>query len=144
LLTLIKRPRDFVEQAYTTFVSQEQHNTTEPFSLAFWNTRNRLVENMLAASGLTLDQVNKHPHKMILPGDSDLDTDELVATYLAGTPYAGKIQRSIQETVTGKFSAEIATKFASEMSVAGVVPTAKMSAELGWGCIWREISQRFL
>lgn len=37
LLTLIKNPRDLVEQIVATFINQDQDNTTEPYSRAFWN-----------------------------------------------------------------------------------------------------------
>jgi hypothetical protein len=104
LRTLIKRPRNFVEQTFATFLGQQQHNTTEPYALAFWNTRHRLFENMLTASRMTLEQALKNQHKMIFPGESDLDTEELITTYLAGTPFMEFLQTPMPFTLTARFS----------------------------------------
>src|SRR5262249_11734731 len=45
------------------------------------------------------------------------------------TKFAGEIQRTVQNTLTSKYSAEIASKLAAETSFAGPVPSGKLSSE---------------
>ena len=134
LFTLIKRPREFIEQLLATFISQEQYNTAEPYSFAFWNTRHQLFDNLLAASNLTLEQANKNPQKMILPRNSDLDINELVATCLANTPFLELLQTPVPFELTARFSHHhvVATPGAGKTNLIGVL-LAKDFADVAKG-----------
>lgn len=88
LLTLVARPHELVEKIIVTFIAGEPHNTVEPDRYAFWVTRYQLFENLLAASGLSLDQLEKDPHRLVLPTSSRLPAVQLAATYLKHSPFA--------------------------------------------------------
>jgi hypothetical protein len=104
LLTLVKRPQELVEKLIATFLSEEEWNTTEPYRFAFWRTRNQLFENLLAASGTTLEQLERNPHKLVLPRQSGLALEELAAVYLGGTPFLPLLQVPVPFRLTARFA----------------------------------------
>lgn len=123
LSSLIGDLRDFVQRVVFTFLNHDQQNTTEPYSLAFWNTRHQIFENLLSASHLTFEQANKNPHKIVVPSSSDRSTDDLVRAYLGGTPFVDFLQTSIPFELTSRFSHHhiVATPGAGKTNLIGVL-----------------------
>lgn len=79
--------RDLVAAIFAVFVNDDAHNRDPITFRAYQTTRNTLVQNMLEASGLTREQAEKSPNKMIAPASSELTGAALAEAYLAGTPF---------------------------------------------------------
>lgn len=88
LISLMTDPRSFVGAVIGTFLSETNFNADPAAGLAFAATRQQLALNILAASGVTPEQAEKNPTKVVGPQASSLAALELVDAYLAHTPFA--------------------------------------------------------
>lgn len=64
-------------------------------ALAFFETRQQLISNVLSVSNLTYDKMKDAPHKVLWPRDSGLETDAMVRAYLQGTPFLPFLETSV-------------------------------------------------
>ena len=92
LIDLAPDARDLVGRLLGNFFGEDAHNRDPITFRAFQATRNRLFDNVLAASGLSQEQADKNPHKLIGPSDSELTGAALAEAYLAGTPFLALLQ----------------------------------------------------
>ncbi len=87
LLSLIADPRLFVAKIVTTIVKESGNGNDPIAALTFAATRNQIILNVLAASGMTVEQARANPAKLITPEVSQLAPMQLAETYLAHTPF---------------------------------------------------------
>lgn len=92
LIDLVHDARDLVGSLLGVFFGEDSHNRDPITFRAFQATRNRLFHNLLAASGLSQEQADKNPHKIIGPVDSELTGAAVADAYLAGTPFLTLLQ----------------------------------------------------
>lgn len=104
---------DLVGKLLVTFLRDLMPDTPDPIAaLAFMGTRNRLWQNVLDVSRLTLEQAEAAPHRIVAPKDCDLPPPQLIEAYLGGTPLAQYVQLSLP------FSLPLETRF-EHMHVVG-------------------------
>lgn len=79
-------PAALVGHAIWMFTHELMPEADAPLSLAFFETRKRLVENLLAVSNLTWEQMTETPHRVVTPHASKLAPADMMRAYLEGTP----------------------------------------------------------
>ena len=67
----------------------------------------RALQNVLAASKLTLEEAQKRPMRMVWPAASNLAGDELVDTYLSRTPLASLLKSKVNLPLPKRFFVEM-------------------------------------
>ncbi len=105
LFHLVPRLPDVLTQTLATFLVDTSFDDDAPAALTFQHTRAQLSLNVLSASGLSLEEARKAPHRIVMPDAADLPSDALVSTYLAGTPLLDLVQTPVP------FSIPLATRF---------------------------------
>ncbi len=68
-----------------TFLSDTAFEDDYPAALAFAHTRQRLIENLLAASELSFEDAQRQPHRIRAPRDCKLPPQHMISAYLDGT-----------------------------------------------------------
>ena len=76
---------EIVARVLVTFLSETVFEDDYPGTIAFAGTRSRLIDNLLNASGLTNEQAERYPNRIVGPLDSKLSPQDLIKAYLAGT-----------------------------------------------------------
>lgn len=79
-------PAALVGRTIWTFTHELMPEADAPLALAFFETRKRLVENLLAVSNLTWEQMTETPHRVVAPHASKLAPADMMHAYLDGTP----------------------------------------------------------
>ncbi|MCX7310214.1 MAG: ATP-binding protein [Alphaproteobacteria bacterium] len=80
LISVIPDPHDLIDKIINTFTTEDVLNDG-----LFTYLQDRFYENVCRASGVQPYVDTKRP--LISPADSELNADELIDTYLAGTPF---------------------------------------------------------
>ncbi len=81
-------PCEVVSQIVVTFLQDLVPDTPDAIAaLAFQGTRLRIWQNILDVSGLTPEQVERTPNRIVAPADSGLPPDQMIVAYLGGTPF---------------------------------------------------------
>ena len=105
LFHLVPNLPQILQRTIGTFLSDTAHDGDYPAALTFQHTRAQLSLNILTASRLSIEEAQKSPHKIVLPEAANLASEELIATYLGGTPLLKLFRTPVP------FSIPLATRF---------------------------------
>lgn len=92
-------PAQLIAHLIWTFSDELMPEADSVLALAFYDTRKRLVENLLAVSRLTLEQAMETPHRVVSPNACQLESAEMMRTYLHDTPLLPFFETSVAFTI---------------------------------------------
>ena len=87
LINLVRNPNQLINGILACFLDDQTELTTGIENLALYKTRETLRTNLLAHSGLSFEQALANPSRLKLPFAADLQPEQLVETYVAGTAF---------------------------------------------------------
>ena len=106
-------PYEMASRFIVTFLQHFAPGTPDPIAaLPFACTRAKLFENLLSVSGLTFEQYETAPHRIVVPKDCGLAPEQMIQAYLGGTPLVALAEMPVPFAIPRRTLAEHGAIFA--------------------------------
>lgn len=101
LIGLLPDPVSMIDELVRS-LSELAFSHDRPKSFPGYSLSKVIINNILSASRMSMDEALRRPHRLTWPVDSKLSPEELIATYLVNTPFAELLTTTVQLAISSK------------------------------------------